>query len=202
MDARISIITLGVDDLERARRFYCDGLGWSASSAGGEEVTFLRTSGAVLALYLRHLLAADANLVAPHSGFGGIALAHNVPERDDVARVLEEAVAAGATLRQPGGGCLLGRSQRLLRRSGRSSLGSGLESLLPRWPPMAACNCRKRTDGLRLNSGQLWMVELQALGDMSLEPVDQLSAREKVPDASASMICSLPDQPTPQSDDR
>ena len=101
MDARISLITLGVEDLKRSTQFYRDGLKWPLSSATGATITFLRTSGAVLALYPRHLLAADARLAPEGSGFGGITLAHNVRERDDVDRVLVEAVAAGARLLKP-----------------------------------------------------------------------------------------------------
>jgi catechol 2,3-dioxygenase-like lactoylglutathione lyase family enzyme len=101
MKPGISLITLGVADLARARRFSCDGLGWAASSVGGDEVVFLRTSGAILALWPREKLAADANLPAAGSGFGGIALAHNVPNREDVDAVLAEAVAAGGRLLKP-----------------------------------------------------------------------------------------------------
>lgn len=98
MEPRISIVTLGVADLNRALRFYRDGLGWPVSSASGD-IAFLRTGGVVLALYPRALLAADAHLGAEGngSGFGGITIAHNVREKDDVDRVLAEAVAAGAT---------------------------------------------------------------------------------------------------------
>ena len=98
MEARISLITLGTRDLERAIRFYRDGLGWPTSSAGGGDVAFFRTGGAVLALYPRDLLAEDARLDSAGSGFGGITLAHNVASREQVDAVLSEAVAAGATL--------------------------------------------------------------------------------------------------------
>ncbi len=101
MEARISLITLGVGDFERARRFYRDGLGWPMSGASGEDVAFFRTGGVVLALYPRPLLAADAHLSPDGSGFGGIALAHNVATREAVDAVLAEAVAAGATLLKP-----------------------------------------------------------------------------------------------------
>ena len=101
MDARISLITLGVADLPRALRFYRDGLGWPLSSASQESVAFFRTGGVVLALFSRESLAEDARLPPGGSGFGGIVLAHNVAERDDVARVLAEAAAAGATILKP-----------------------------------------------------------------------------------------------------
>ncbi len=98
MDARISLITLGVAELDRARRFYRDGLSWPLSSASTDEVAFFRTGGAVLALWPRPLLAADANLPPEGSGFGGIALAHNVATRERVDAVMAEAVAAGGTV--------------------------------------------------------------------------------------------------------
>ena len=98
MEARISLVTLGVDDLRRALRFYRDGLGWPLSSASGEDTAFFRTAGVILALYPRELLAADAHLAPSGSGFGGITLAHNVAQREDVERVLAEAIAAGGTL--------------------------------------------------------------------------------------------------------
>lgn len=101
MDPYISIVTLGVADLERALRFYRDGLGWPLSSAGGGDIAFLRTGGVVLALYPRTLLAADARVADVGTGFGGITLAHNVHSDEAVDRVLAEAVAAGATLLKP-----------------------------------------------------------------------------------------------------
>ena len=101
MEPRISLVTLGVQDLPRAVRFYRDGLGWPMSSVGGDEVAFFHTGGAVLALYPRVLLAADANLPASGSGFGGITLAHNVASRELVDAVLAEAAAAGGTILKP-----------------------------------------------------------------------------------------------------
>lgn len=103
MEPRISLVTLGVTDLERAVRFYRDGLGWPMSSASVEgDVAFFQVGGAVLALWHRHLLAEDARLPAEGSGFRGIALAQNVRGREEVDTVLAEAVAAGAMLLKPG----------------------------------------------------------------------------------------------------
>jgi catechol 2,3-dioxygenase-like lactoylglutathione lyase family enzyme len=101
MDPYVSIVTLGVADLEGALRFYRDGLRWPLSSASGGEIAFFRTGGVVLALYPRTLLAADARVADVGSGFGGITLAHNVQSAEAVDRVLAEAVAAGATLLKP-----------------------------------------------------------------------------------------------------
>jgi uncharacterized protein len=99
VEPRISLITLGVRNLERAVAFYQDGLGWPLSGASVEgEVAFFRTGGTVLALWSREALAEDANVDAQGSGFSGFALAHNVWHKEEVDSVLEEAVSAGATV--------------------------------------------------------------------------------------------------------
>lgn len=101
MEPRISLVTLGVQDVQRAVRFYRDGLGWPVSSVGDENVAFFHTRGAVLALYRRDLLAADANSSPAGSGFGGITLSHNVAAKEQVDAVLAQAKAAGATILKP-----------------------------------------------------------------------------------------------------
>ena len=97
MEPRISLITLGVADIPRARRFY-EALGWRASGASNEHVTFFQLGGLGLSLYGRAALAEDAHLSAEGSGFGGVAFGYNVREPSDVARVLGEAQAAGGTI--------------------------------------------------------------------------------------------------------
>lgn len=97
MDQTLSIVTLGVADVARARAFY-ERLGWRASSAGNQDVAFFQAGGAVLALFGRKALAEDAGAPVPPEGFGGITLAHNVRNREDVAPVLEEAAAAGGRI--------------------------------------------------------------------------------------------------------
>ena len=102
MEPRISLITLGVRDLDRALRFYRDGLGWPVSSASvAGEVVFFGSRGAVLALYPRDLLAADAHLPPDGSGFGGVAFAQNVRERAEVDAILAQAAAAGGSILKP-----------------------------------------------------------------------------------------------------
>jgi catechol 2,3-dioxygenase-like lactoylglutathione lyase family enzyme len=102
MDQRLSIVALGVADLTRARRFYCDRLGWRESAAGNESICFIGAGGVVLGLYGREALAEDAGVSAEGGGFAGFTLAHNVASEADVDRTLAEAVAAGATLVKPG----------------------------------------------------------------------------------------------------
>jgi catechol 2,3-dioxygenase-like lactoylglutathione lyase family enzyme len=100
VEQRLSVVTLGVADLERARRFYEDGLGWRRGNTHAE-VVFFQVGGAVLALFGRDALAADARLPAAGRRFGGITLAYNARSREEVDRVLAEAQAAGATILKP-----------------------------------------------------------------------------------------------------
>ena len=102
VDPWISLMTLGVRDIERSRRFYRGGLGWPMSVASTEDVAFFRTGGMVLALYKWELFAADADLSPEGSGFAGISLAHNVATRELVDAALGAAVAAGGTLLKSG----------------------------------------------------------------------------------------------------
>ena len=101
MEQRISLITLGVTDVAQSRHCYAHGLGWQPSSASNDQVTFFQTGGMVLALYGKTALAQDAHLAPEGTGFGGIALAYNVRQREEVDTVLAEAQAAGATLLKP-----------------------------------------------------------------------------------------------------
>ena len=97
MQPRLSIVTLGVADVARARKFY-EALGFKASAASQESIVFLSAGGVVLSLYGRAALAEDAHVDNSETGFSGITLAHNVATEAEVAAVLGEAVAAGARL--------------------------------------------------------------------------------------------------------
>jgi catechol 2,3-dioxygenase-like lactoylglutathione lyase family enzyme len=100
--ARVSLITLGVADLDRSTDFY-QALGWPLSSASVVgTVSFFRTGGAVLALWGRDDLAADATVdAAATSGFRAVALAINLDTPEDVDAALQQAAAAGARLVKP-----------------------------------------------------------------------------------------------------
>lgn len=100
MEPRISLITLGVADLERSAAFYHDGLGWP-THGDFPGVVFFKLRGTWLSLFPRDDLAQDANVENDGSGFAGFSLAHNVASREEVDAVLQRAVAAGATLRKP-----------------------------------------------------------------------------------------------------
>jgi catechol 2,3-dioxygenase-like lactoylglutathione lyase family enzyme len=99
MEQRLSLVTLGVTDLDRAERFYA-ALGWRRSNKEAE-VAFYQAGGMVVALWSRDSLAEDARLPAAGSGFAGIALAYNARTREEVDAVLAEAKAAGATIPKP-----------------------------------------------------------------------------------------------------
>ncbi|MDO8421112.1 MAG: VOC family protein [Parvibaculum sp.] len=100
MDTRISLITLGVADVVRARAFY-ERLGWKASGASQAEVTFFQAGGMALGLFSRASLAEDAHMKDSGAGFGGITLAQNVGSEEAVDQLLEEARRAGATILKP-----------------------------------------------------------------------------------------------------
>jgi len=101
MEARVSFVTLGVSDFQRSVKFYRDGLGLPLSSASKGDVAFFKTGGIVLALYPSDKLAEDAKVSPEGSGFGRMALAHNVRRREEVSEVLALAAAAGARITKP-----------------------------------------------------------------------------------------------------
>ncbi len=100
MEPRVSLVTLGVADIDRARRFY-EALGWSGESPDGE-VVFFQAGGMIVGLWSRELLAADS-AVHDTGGWGGVTLAHNVVSPAAVDEIMAEAAAAGARIgRDPG----------------------------------------------------------------------------------------------------
>jgi predicted lactoylglutathione lyase len=102
MEQRISLVTLGVADLARAKRFY-EQLGWHGQEV--QETVFLQAGGLALVLWGRDKLAQDCGLDddGARDGFGGIVLAHNVRSRAEVDEIVAAAQRAGATVtRAPG----------------------------------------------------------------------------------------------------
>ena len=99
MEQRVSLITLGVSDLPRARAFY-EGLGWEVTD-DPEDILFFQAGGLVIALWSRESLAEDTD-VEDHGGWGGITLAHNVRSPAEVDAVLEEARLAGGRIARKG----------------------------------------------------------------------------------------------------
>ena len=96
----MSLVTLGVADLGRARAFY-EALGWQSGAQPGAGVVFFQAGGMVLALWDRAALAQDSG-VADSGGWGGITLAQNVAGPEAVDAVLDEARAAGAAIVREG----------------------------------------------------------------------------------------------------
>lgn len=108
MKPRVSFITLGVDDLERAVAFYRDGLGLPTKGIVGTEFEngaaafFNLQPGLKLALWPRRSLAADTGLEVQAPSSTEFTLAHNVASREEVDQLLALAAAAGAKVIKPG----------------------------------------------------------------------------------------------------
>jgi catechol 2,3-dioxygenase-like lactoylglutathione lyase family enzyme len=102
MKQHLSIITLGVRDLARARRFYVEGLGWEVAAEQNQWISFRLGDGSSgLALYPWDHLADDAAVAADGSGFRGVTLAYGVGTESRVDEVLVEAARAGAKIVKP-----------------------------------------------------------------------------------------------------
>ena len=100
MEQRVSVITLGVTDVNRAADFY-RGLGWQPVPDDNDDVFFFQAGGLVFALWGRDQLAEDST-VSDNGGWGGVTLAHNVRSPEEVVAVIEEARKAGARIgREP-----------------------------------------------------------------------------------------------------
>ena len=99
MEQRLSLVTLGVADLDRAREFY-ESLGWRRGD-DNDDVVFFQTGGMIVALWDRAALA-DDSAVEDTGGWGGVSLALNVRSPEEVDDVLEEARAAGAVIGRAG----------------------------------------------------------------------------------------------------
>jgi catechol 2,3-dioxygenase-like lactoylglutathione lyase family enzyme len=101
LEQRVSLITLGVRDLARARVFY-EALGWTTGAAPDDDVVFFQAGGTILALWDRASLAEDSG-VTDGGGWGGVTPAYNTRSPEEVDAVIAEARAAGADIvREPG----------------------------------------------------------------------------------------------------
>ena len=154
MEQRLSLVTLGVTDIDRARRFY-EALGWSGESPDGE-VYFFQAGGMILALWSRSELAADS-VVTDGGGWGGVTLAHNVASPEAVDVVLAEAEAAGGTSDGPA------RPPRGVATPVSSSIPTGTPGRWPTtrtgcWPRTAPSTCTECRAGPR----RLWAAGVSA----------------------------------------
>lgn len=97
MKSKISLITLGVSNLERSIKFYRDGLGFKSSNyKEGDSVVMFKMEGTWLSLYPKEKLAEDITVSSKGSGFGGFTLAHNVSSKEEVDKAFQLAVSCGA----------------------------------------------------------------------------------------------------------
>ncbi len=101
MEQRLSLITLGVADMKRAKAFY-DGLGWKAASGQpSEEIVVYDLHSMAIGLFPTEKLADEANVPMKGTGISNIALAHNVRSEADVLALLEKVEALGGTIQKP-----------------------------------------------------------------------------------------------------
>jgi len=98
MRQKLTLITLGVKDLDISIKFYRDGLGWKPSSESQDIIVFFDLGGIGLSLYPKNLLAEDATVSPEGTGFSGITLAHNAKSIEEVDEVLKKAEQAGAKI--------------------------------------------------------------------------------------------------------
>jgi uncharacterized protein len=101
VEQRLSLVTLGVRDLARARAFY-EALGWKTGAKPDDDVVFFQSGGMIVALWGRDQLA-DDSAVEDGGGWGGVTFAHNVRSPEEVDAVLAEAERAGAAIPRKGG---------------------------------------------------------------------------------------------------
>lgn len=100
MEQRLSVVTLGVDDIDRSRRFYEEGLGWQRGNKG-DEIVFFQVGGMILALFPWEHLAKDAQVPREGQGFRRVILAYCTRSRGEVSTVLSEAEKAGGRIVKP-----------------------------------------------------------------------------------------------------
>jgi uncharacterized protein len=100
MEQRLSLVTLGVRDLARARTFY-EALGWKTGASPADDVVFFQAGGMIVALWGRDQLTEDSG-VEDSGGWGGITLAYNARSPEEVDQVIAEAERAGARIARYG----------------------------------------------------------------------------------------------------
>lgn len=100
MEQRLTLITLGVRNLEKMRSFYTETFGWEPLEHSNSEIVFFQLNGIQLALFGREDLAEDAEVDASGSGFKGFSLAHNLQSEEEVDRLFEKLESKGADIQK------------------------------------------------------------------------------------------------------
>src|SRR5689334_24803515 len=101
MKAHVSSILLGVEDMDRSKRFYTEGLGWEVQNDYGISVFFVPHGGSLVGFYGRDGLAANVGASPEGSGFSGLVLTYVVRSEARVDEIMAEAEKAGATILKP-----------------------------------------------------------------------------------------------------
>ena len=96
MKSRLNIVTLGVNDLKKSKKFYKNTLGWEPAKGSDENIVFFNHGGIILSLYPMDKLAEDAKVSGERSGFSGVTLAINQDSREAVVMTFNKAVENGA----------------------------------------------------------------------------------------------------------
>ena len=95
MNQRLHLVTLGVRDFEKSKKFYEETLGWKPAIASSDDVAFFQAGGVVFAIYPREKLAEDALTSAMGSGFAGFTLAHNAKSESEVDEIIADLKSKG-----------------------------------------------------------------------------------------------------------
>ncbi len=98
MEQRLTLITIGVDDVKRVRTFYEEVFGWEPTAQSNDTITFFHLNGIQLALFGRQALADDADVSSTGQGFRAFALAHNLRSVEEVDRLFEELRGKGTMI--------------------------------------------------------------------------------------------------------
>lgn len=98
MQQRVSIIGLGVSDLQKATHFYETAFGWTKTSASNEFITFFQLNGLLLSLFPNDKLAEDATVSPEGSGFKGFTLAHNLRSEQEVDELIQSLREKGVAI--------------------------------------------------------------------------------------------------------
>ena len=101
MRQKLNLITLGVDDFQRAVAFYEKGLGWKKSEKSMDGLALFDLGGMILALHPRHELTADTTLTYEPSAFAGLTISHNTQSEQEVDAILQQVEQYGATIVKP-----------------------------------------------------------------------------------------------------